>query len=318
MKKIALEEHFITQGCLKYTEKELVNLDAARRQSIVDRLLDLGELRIAAMDQAGIDVFVLSLTGPGVQDEPDIAIAIQVAHEVNDYLAEKIQRHPTRFRGFAHLPMQDPRAAADELERCVRELQFVGGLINGQTGGHYLDEELYYPFWERVEALDVPVYLHPGTIFQPSQAYNGHKELLGALWGWTVDTGTHALRMVFGGTFERFPKTRLILGHMGETLPYLLWRFDSRWKLMKHANLSKQPSEYIKNNIWVTTSGVCSNGPLLCAVQEMGENRVIFSVDYPYESWEVAAQFIEKAPLEERIKERVCYKNASELLKINL
>ncbi len=318
MKKIALEEHFITSDFLKYTENS--DFKAMNPQVVKDckaRLLDFDDLRIAAMDKAGIDISVLSLTDPGVQGELDADTANTMASKANAFLAEQVAKNPTRFRGFATLAMQTPAKAAKELEHCVRQYQFLGALINGQTNGHYLDEEQFFPFWEKAQELDVPIYLHPGSPRNFPQNYKGQETLAGALWGWTVETGTHALRLVFSGLLDRFPGVKIILGHMGEAIPYLLWRLDSRWEIVKHLKeLKKPPSQYFKENFYVTTSGMCSNGPLLCAIHELGEERVMFSVDYPYESSDVAAQFIEQAPLSKIVREKVCYKNAEIALKL--
>jgi 2,3-dihydroxybenzoate decarboxylase len=318
MRKIALEEHFITSDFLQDTQKadfaEMNVRDAADFQS---RLLDFDDLRIKAMDEAGIDISVLSLTDPGIQGISDTNIAIELSRKTNDFLAERISKHPKRFRGFACLPLQDPVNAAKELERSVLELGFAGALVNGQTQGSYLDEEKYHPFWKKVEELGVPFYLHPGSPQHRPANYKDQHELAGPLWGWTVETGTHALRLVFSGLFDRFPGIRIILGHMGEAIPYLLWRLDSRWKIVKHPKeLQKTPSQYIRENFYVTTSGMCSNGPLICAIQELGEERVMFSVDYPYESSSIAAQFIEHAPLDPKALEKICYGNAYNILNL--
>jgi 2,3-dihydroxybenzoate decarboxylase len=318
MKKIALEEHFITDELLKYTqESDFVSMNPQKVKDFQERLLDFDQLRIAAMDQAEIDISVLSLTDPGLQGELDTDTAVTLSKKTNLFLAEKIVYNSTRFRGFAALALQDPISAAKELENCVRNYQFVGALINGQTQGYYLDDVRFYPFWEKVEELDVPIYLHPGSPAKLPESYQGQEELAGPLWGWTAETATHALRFIFSGLFDRFPTIKLILGHMGEALPYMLWRLDSRWEIMKHKKeLNLAPSQYFKKNIFITTSGMCSNGPLLCAIHEMGMERVMFSVDYPYESSEIAAQFIEKAPLDDLVKESICYQNAKRILKI--
>lgn len=318
MKKIALEEHFITPDFLEYTEKgDFSFMKPHKVNDFKARLLDFEDLRIEAMDKAGIGTSVLSLTDPGVQGELEKAIAVELAHKANEFLAEKISRNPKRYRGFAALAMQDPLQASKELEYCIRQHHFLGALINGQTNGQYLDDEQFYPFWEKVEELNVPIYLHPGSPVEIPQIYQGLEELGGALWGWTVETGTHALRLIFSGLFDRFPSIKIILGHMGETLPYLLWRLDSRWDIIKHSiNLKKLPSQYIKENFYVTTSGMCSNGPLLCAIHELGEDRVLFSVDYPYESSEGAAKFIEQAPMSDVVRKKVYYKNAQNILKL--
>ncbi|MFG1434953.1 amidohydrolase family protein [Xanthobacter sediminis] len=317
VRKIALEEHFtIPELAERYVAKP--TSDDAVFADIERHLVDFGETRLEAMDRAGIALSVLSVTTPGVQGEKDAALAIALARKANDALAAEVQKRPSRYAGFAHLPMQDPATAADELERCVRQLGFKGALINGQTGGHYLDADMFLPFWERAADLDVPVYLHPGDMIDTPAMLAGRPELGGAVWGWTVDTATHALRLVFGGTFTRFPKLRVILGHMGETLPYLLWRFDSRWQGMAGAPLPPEqlPSAIIRRHIAITTSGVCDPNALACAVAAMGEDNVMFSVDYPYEDTPTAAAFIEAAPMAEDVRARICHANAERILKL--
>jgi 2,3-dihydroxybenzoate decarboxylase len=234
------------------------------------------------------------LAGPGVQVEPDAKIACRKARDANDFLAREIEKQPDRYYGFAHLPMQDARAAADELERCQRELKFCGAMINGHTNGQYLDHPSLQPFWDRAQALGAAIYIHPTDPVTPSRALDGHTGLRRATWEWGFETGSHALRLVFGGLFDRFPRTKLILGHLGETLPYLLWRFDSRAKLYG-VKLAKPPSQYIKENFVVTTSGMCSAEPLTCAISALGPDRVMFAADYPFEATEEAAHFIDGA-----------------------
>lgn len=319
MKKIALEEHFITPDFMAYTQRDFDHMRKDQVETFKKTLLDVDEERLEAMDKGGIDISVLSMTAPGVQVEKEPKLAIKNARIANDTLAATIARHPTRYLGFAHLPMQDAAAAVKELDYAICTLKFVGALINDQTNGLYLDDPQYLPFWEKVEELNVPIYLHPSDPYDTPHNYQGHAELKSALWGWTVETATHALRLICSGLFDRFPKAKVILGHMGETLPYLLWRFDSRWQIMKSdIQLNHLPSHYLKNNFFITTSGMCSNGPLLCAIQELGAERVMFSVDYPYESTPVATSFIDNAPLADAVKAKVCYQNAALLLKINL
>ena len=318
MRKIALEEHFITNDLLQNTQEvDFVTMDQTCAADFQTHLLDFDNLRIKAMDDVGIEISVLSLTDPGIQGIGDPLTAVKLASKTNDFLAEKIAKNPKRLRGFACLPMQDPIAAANELERCVSKHAFVGALINGQTQGSYLDEEKFHPFWKKVEELKVPIYLHPGNPQHIPESYKDQHELAGPVWGWTVETGTHALRLVFSGLFDRFPGLNIILGHMGEAIPYLLWRLDSRWNIIKHPKkLNKAPSQYIRDNFYVTTSGMCSNGPLNCAIHELGEERVMFSVDYPYEASIVASQFIEQAPYAKTTLEKICYKNAQRVLKL--
>src|SRR5262245_30654293 len=227
-KKIALEEHFLCPGFVEYWSPTAVDLPAARRQEALARLTDFGEMRLSAMDGAGVTRAVLALAGPGVQVERDTATAVRNARAANDFLALEISRQPDRYAGFAHLAMQDAKAAADELERCVLQLKFCGAMINGHTNGQYLDDPALDPFWEPVEGLVALIYLHPTDPIAPLPVLSGHKGLRRATWEWTFETGSHALRLIFGGVFDRFPRARIVLGHLGETLPFLLWRLDSR------------------------------------------------------------------------------------------
>lgn len=188
-------------------------------------------------------------------------------------------------------------------------------MINGHTHGIYLDHPSLYPFWERAEALGAIVYLHPADPPSTSPALADHKALCRATWEWGVETGSHALRMVFGGLFDRFPRARLALGHMGETLPYLLWRFDSRAKLYG-VKLAKPPSQYIRDNIVVTISGMFSAEPLHCAIAALGHERVMFSADYPLESSDEAYAFMDTVPLDEKVRADIAYNNAAKLLKL--
>jgi 2,3-dihydroxybenzoate decarboxylase len=280
-------------------------------------LTDFGEMRLAVMDRAGIARCVLSLAGPGVQAERDPKTAVRRARESNDFLAREIAKRPDRYSGFAHLPMQDPVAAADELERAMQDLKFCGAMINGHTNGQYLDHPSLNPFWERAQALDALIYLHPADPVTPAPVLDGHKGLRRATWEWTFETGSHALRIIFGGVFDRFPRARLALGHLGETLPFLLWRFDSRAGPGFYAvKLAKLPSQYVKDNIVVATSGMCSAEPLACTIGALGHDRVMFAADYPFESVEEAAHFIDGAPLDERVRNDICFNTAARLLKL--
>lgn len=316
MKKIALEEHFTRPELAGYTVAPGSSIDPSFMVPFEEKLLEFDRMRLAAMDEAGIDLAVLSVTSPGVQAEPDTSRAIKLAREANDFLSSVVRKHPTRYAGFAHLPMQDVKVATDELVRCVKQLGFKGALINGHTNGHYLDEEMYLPFWERVQELGVPIYLHPRDPHDLPYAYHGHPELLGATWSWTVETATHALRLVFGGVFDRFPDVTLILGHMGETLPYLLWRLDARSRIFSTERPDWLPSEVIRKNIVVTTTGNCADASLVCALSALGEDRVLFSVDYPYEECTTAARFIESAPIDQAVRAKVCHRNAERVLRL--
>ncbi len=316
MKKIVLEEHFSTPAMAGYAAHLEAIIDPTCFKFYKSRLTDFEDARLQEMDKHGIDMSVLSVTTPGVQAEPDRKTAVSKAREANDFLATVIQRNPTRFSGFAHLALQDPTEAANELERCVTQLGLRGALINGHTNGEYLDEEKFFPVWERAEALDVPIYLHPADAPDTSKCLSGYPALLGPTWAWGTETATHALRMVFGGLFDRFPKATLILGHMGETLPFVLWRLDSRYQMMKHGNrvIKKMPSQYIRDNIMITTSGACDVPALLCSILSIGADRIMFSVDYPYESTADSVDFIMRAPVSEIDRAKLCHLNAERVL----
>jgi len=316
--KIALEEHFMVPDFIEYFADTYPNISPEIASFGLAALRDLGEKRLAIMDQNRIDFSALSLAGPGVQVEKDATVAQKKSKSVNDFLAAEIQKHPTRFGGFAHLAMQNPATAADELERCMHDLRFQGAMINGQTNGEYLDLDKYSVFWERAAALEAPIYLHPGNPVDHPAVYGGHSELWGPVCSWAFETAAHALRLVFAGVFERYPKARLILGHMGETLPISLWRFDSRWPISHRGSmtLAEPPSFYIKRNIAITTSGVCSDISLRCALEAMGESNVMFSVDYPFEKTELAAQFIENAKIAETVRINVASGNAKRILRL--
>lgn len=316
--KIALEEHFLIPDFVDYFAETYPNISPTIRKFGTGILQDLGDKRIEVMDQNRIDFVVLSIAGPGVQFEKNPAIAKRRAKAANDFLAAEMRKRPKRYGGFAHLAMQDPPDAAAELQRCIRDLGFQGAMINGQTNGEYLDLDKYSVFWERAADLGAPIYLHPTNPVDHPAMYAGHSELWGPVCSWAFETGTHALRLVFAGVFERYPKAQLILGHMGETLPLNLWRFDSRWLVCNRGSrtLAQPPSFYIKRNIAITTSGVCSDISLRCALDSMGAGNVMFSVDYPFEKTELAAQFIEQARISATERSNVASENARRILRL--
>ena len=316
--KIALEEHFLLPDFVEYFAETYPNINFEIAKMGLGVLPDLGDRRIAIMDQNRIDFAVLSIAGPGVQVEKDAAVASKRAKSANDFLANEIQKRPSRYGGFAHLAMQNPAEAANELERAMHELNFQGAMINGQTNGEYLDLDKYSVFWERAAALEAPIYLHPANPVDHPAVYAGHSELWGPVCSWAFETAAHALRLVFAGVFERYPKARLVLGHMGETLPLHLWRYDSRWMVCNRGSrtLPQMPSFYIKRNIAITTSGVCADAPLRCELETMGEDNVMFSVDYPFEKTELAAQFIDGAKISDTDRLKVASENAKRILRI--
>jgi 2,3-dihydroxybenzoate decarboxylase len=212
--------------------------------------------------------------------------------------------------------MQDAKSAADELERCIRELKLCGAMIDGHTLGQYLDDAALYPFWERADALGAVIYLHPADpVAQPS-VLSGYKVLMRPMWGWGFETGSHALRLIVSGHFDRFPHSRLMLGHLGETLPFLLWRFDSRAQF-HGLKLKKLPSQYIRENITVTTSGMCSAEPLNCTLAALGQDRVTFAADHPFESAHEAGEFLDHVRLAEPLRADIAFNNAAKYLNLN-
>jgi uncharacterized protein len=279
MRTITLEEHFITESFVRAT-------GAPRFAELQPKLLDLGAGRIADMDEAGIDLQVLSLASMGF-DGLDAATATALAHDVNDELSDAVRAHPNRLAGFAMVSLKDANAAAAELDRCVTRLAFPGVLVDGTTEGVFLDDPRFLPFFEAAAHLNVPVYLHPAPPPDPvRQAYfSGLPGELGFLlsiagWGWHAETALHTLRLIVSGLFDRFPTLQLIIGHMGEGLPYALARSSA--VLSQAAHLRQPVAAYFQSNIHITTSGYFTPQPLRCALDVVGLNRLLFSVDYPF------------------------------------
>jgi predicted TIM-barrel fold metal-dependent hydrolase len=320
MRTITLEEHFVTKSFLKATQSshERTPPQMAELQS---KLLDLGEGRIADMDKSGIDTQVLSLAAMGFEAlEADTASSL--ARDINDELAAAVRAHPTRFGGFATLGLKDPSTAAKELERCVTELGFKGALVNGTTGGLFLDAPRFLPVFEAAARLGVPIYLHPAPPPEPVRDayYSGLEGDLGfflsiAGWGWHAETGLHTLRLIVSGLFDRLPGLQLIIGHMGEGLPYALAR--SSGILSRAATQLRQPfADYFQSNIHTTTSGYFTLPPLRCALDVVGIDRLMFSIDYPYSPNTRGRTFIES--LQELLGaedvEKLVHGNAEQLL----
>jgi predicted TIM-barrel fold metal-dependent hydrolase len=323
MKIIALEEHITTP---LYAEKEVIT--PRRRQSMIDRgqrvghdvnaeLLNVSNTRIAAMNEAGIDLQILSMTMPGPQGlPPDEAIA--VARDANDRMADAVKTHPNRFAAFACLPTPDVAASVKELERTVSGLGFKGTMINGHTNGEFLDDKKYWPIFEAAQALDMPVYLHPRDVPPKAAFYfEGYPEIATAACGFTVDTTIHFMRLVFAGVFESFPKLKFLLGHLGEGLPFVLDRIEDHTALAtKRKGFKKTFAETMRENVWVTTSGNFSPPSLRCTVDVMGIDRVMFSIDWPYESNKVGMEFFNKLDLPQADMEKLAHGTAEKLLKL--
>lgn len=317
MRTIGLEEHFVTPELESYGAGSASIIQPEKWREASRRLLDITGERLAEMDAAGLDTQVLSLNSPGIQAETDPAVAVARAAAVNDLLAGVVREHPERFAGFAALPLQDPQAAAKELDRSVTELGMRGALVNAHTQGRYLDDPRLRVVWERAEALDVPLYLHPANGVGTPHVIEGHPELVGPMWSWGTETASHFLRCVFGGVFDDFPGAKLLLGHMGEGLPYVMWRLDSRWEYHNHHGVELargNPSEYLRHNLYITTSGVCSAPPLLCALLALGPERILFGTDHPFEDMATATAFLASAPISEADRAKISHLNAERLL----
>jgi 5-carboxyvanillate decarboxylase len=305
-KRIATEEAFATPELLDLYRKLLASnalndpgfnslwgfylgSPSDRARAIIDRLTWLDERRVQDMDTAGLDMMVLSLTGPGVQIF-DAPTAVSVARSTNDQLAEAIRKHPTRFTGIAAIAPQNPQEAAKELERAVRKLGLKGAVINSHTHDEYLDDKKFWDIFAAAEALDVPIYLHPQG---PSRGLIGPllaRGLDGAIFGFGVDTGMHMLSIITSGVFDRFPKLQMMVGHMGEALPFWMYRLDYMHRATVNSKryaamqpLKRQISDYLRDNVYVTNSGVAWAPAIQFTQQVLGVDRVLYAMDYPYQ-----------------------------------
>jgi predicted TIM-barrel fold metal-dependent hydrolase len=324
MKIITLEEHFEIAEIKKAVARFLPDSHEQFYQPPTRQLEDLGVHRLAEMDAMGIDVQVLSHTSVGLSQIP-AAEAIALARAINDQLAETVQNHPDRFVGFATLPTLDPEAAAHELERSVTVLGFKGAMIHGQTNNRFLDDPSFRPILETAAALDVPLYVHPAPPSRVIQNayYAGFDPAVSASfatfgWGWHLDTGIHALRMILGGVFDRYPNLQLLLGHWGEMIPFYLARFAEA--LTPAASQLQRPvADYFVQQMYVTPSGMFTLPPFLLAMQVVGAERILYSVDYPFHFQEggQARAFLENAPISPADKEKIAHSNAEGLLKLS-
>lgn len=320
--KIAVEEHWTHPDYVRYMPA--IGLRPEVQDGAVEALQDLSE-RVELMDRHGIAVAVLMLNSQGIQAEPDRDRAVAGARRANDMLAEAMRSHPARYVGLAAVAMQDPEAAADELERAVGELGFRGACVNGfcEVGdsetGRYYEDRSFDPFWDRLQTLGVPLYLHPRSPLPRNLGlYEGHPELVGPTWAWGVETATHALRLMTGGVFDRFPRVSVVLGHLGETLPFALDRMEKRLKYVSELGLERSVTAYLRENFFVSTSGNFHTQSLLGSIAELGAERVLFAVDYPFEEMATACDWFEAVPLEPADREKVARTNAARLFAIDL
>lgn len=323
--KIGLEEHFAIPETL---DDSAGFVPGAYWKELSKRLLDMHEGRLREMDKNGMEMMVLSLNAPTVQAIPSIAKANEVAMRANDFLAEQVAKRPDRFQAFAALPLQDPDLATRELERCVKQLGFKGALVNGFSQTLTPDNCVYYDapqfagFWQTVEALDVSFYLHPrNPIGAWAQIYDGHPWLMGPTWAFGQETAVHALRLMACGLFDRHPKLQIILGHMGEGLPYSMWRIDNRnaWvELPKTYPAKKTFAEYFQNNFYITTSGNFRTQTLIDAMLEIGADRILFSTDWPFENVDHASNWFNSASISEADRLKIGRTNTVKLLKLDL
>lgn len=321
-KRIACEEAFMTTEVLAELRRRAGDVfsmkNGVTQGPFLPKLLDIGAGRIQGMDADGVDVQILSLVSRGVQIF-ETAAALSLAKLTNDQLAEAIGKYPARYAGLATVAPQAPAATAKELERAVHTLGLKGGIINSHTHNEYLDDKKFWPIFEAAQALDVPIYLHPR---EPSAGMEKPLSIPGYTigWGYAVETGTHALRLINGGVFEQFPKLRIVLGHLGETLPFLLDRIDNRYRFemntFRRPLMKRLPSEYFRENFVITTSGMNYTAPLAAAVAAMGSDKVLFAADYPLELQKDAVQGLEAAGFGADVKKNIFESNPARVFKL--
>jgi predicted TIM-barrel fold metal-dependent hydrolase len=323
MRIITLEEHITTPAIVKSSSSAQGAgfLSNPYIQSLHAKLLDVGEGRLADMDASGISMQVLSISASLI-DKMEPSAAHALARDANDVMAAAVKAHPDRFAAFATLALQEPEKAAVELERCFRQLGFKGAMVNGTINGQFLDDPKFIPFFEAAEALDVPIYLHPAPPPQPvmDAYFSGLPGQLGVAlatggWGWHVETGLHCLRLMITGIFDRFPKLKIIIGHMGENLPFSMARAQSVFERTA-LNLKRPFSEYFQDHFYLTTSGYFTTPPFLCMLQVVGADRILFSVDYPFSTNAVGRKFLDNLAISSEDLEKIAHGNAEKLLKL--
>jgi 2,3-dihydroxybenzoate decarboxylase len=316
MKVVALEEHYWDAEVASHFKDRGPEM---RNPQMLERLHDLGAKRLKEMDDAGIDLQVLSHGAPATQ-RIDGELAISVSRNANDRLHKAVREHPGRFEAFAVLPTNEPAAAADELERAVTKLGFKGAMLHGMSNGEFLDLKKYWPIYERAEKLDVPIYFHP-SLPHPKVTeiyYQDYAKdfplVVRPAWGYTVETATQAIRLVLSGVFEAHPKLKIILGHFGETLPFLVWRIDTSLKRPGQKAMSFR--DIFCNNFYVTTSGFFSDPALICCMLEMGVDHILFAVDWPFVMNPPAVEWMKNVSISDSDKVKILSGNAKRLLKM--
>jgi uncharacterized protein len=329
MRIVALEEHYTVPRIVAGISPEVIAHRGFPGPDFVwaqttkrNELADLGDARLADMDADGITVQVLSVAGPGADLVPGQP-GIDLARAYNDALAEACAHHPARYHGFAHLPMLAPEAAAIELERAVTDLGFHGALVNGATEGRFLDDSAFEPILACAEALDMPIYLHPGI---PTQAVRNayYDDLPGnfsftmalSAWGWHADTAIHTLRLALSGALDRHPGLKIVIGHMGEALPFMLDRIDETTAAEAKTRLKRSVRQTILDQVWITTSGFFTMVPFVAALLSFGVDRIMFSVDYPFASNARARAFLDALPVSPADRAKIAHGNADRLLRL--
>ena len=321
--KIGLEEHFAIADTIDDSRGYLPD---ATWTELRARALDIHDRRLREMDKHGVEMMILSLNAPAIQAIPDVARADAIARKANDYLAEQVRKRPERFQGLAALPMQDPELATNELRRCVQDLGLKGALVNGfsqindKDTAAYYDLAQYWPFWDAVESLDVPFYLHPrNPLASQTRIYDGHSWLLGPSWAFAQETAVHSLRLMGSGLFDKYPRLKIILGHLGENLPYSVWRVDNcnGWVEGRHNYpAQKKIADYFYANFYLTTSGNFHTQTLIAAMMELGADKILFSIDWPFENVSHAADWFDRVPISEADRLKIGRTNALKLFKL--
>ena len=324
MRVIAVEEHFVTPAFVEGPGKGFLDRfknSGPRGALIAERLFEMGDTRVAEMDAAGIDMMVLSLNSPGVE-QMEAADAIPCACDANDFLAAAIKRHPTRYAGFAALPIQAPDEAAKEFERCVKTLGFKGTNINGHTRGRYLDDPYFTPILACADALGVPIYLHPTVPHKPvaDALYGGFSPtvsgvLASSAWGWHIETAIHVLRLILGGVFDKYPKLQVAIGHMGEAIPFMLPRMNRNLST-QITGLKRPFGDYLRQNVHYTFGGFNFAPTFLNLLLEVGVDRIMFSVDWPFAPNKMGTDWLEAAPISHDDKVKIFGGTARRLLRL--